>query len=369
MVDYGIVEGRRLRRSYGSEAEALEAMASARAARRRHGDSVMDLEAGEVARYLALRGKLEAVGASIEEAVRFYLKHGAGPRRERVRAEDLLALCLEAKWEENKRPRYLSQLKCSVMSFLREGHLGRWADEISREDVERWLRAHPEWKPKTRNVYLIDLRTVFAWGVTQGKVALNPCEGVAKVSLDDEEIASLSAKECERLLRACLSGWPDLMGYVVIGLFGGIRPEELQRLAWDAVSVDSERGRVEVIVSGRRAKTRRRRVVDLVGEALAWLEAADLPPAVIDRQRPSPICPPNFAKRWKACRQAAHLFAGWPHDALRHTYASMHYAAFEDEAKLQAQLGHTSAALLHQHYRALKSRGEATEWLGLRPDS
>ena len=117
-------------------------------------------------------------------------------------------------------------------------------------------------------------------------------------------------------------------------------------MTWDAV--DAEAG--TVVVSGARSKTRRRRVVDLEPNARAWLALAKMTgPKVV---------PPNFTRRWKALRKAAGLLAGWPHDALRHTYATYHYAHFQDEARLQVQMGHTSAALLHQHYRALRTPAE-----------
>jgi integrase len=45
----------------------------------------------------------------------------------------------------------------------------------------------------------------------------------------------------------------------------------------------------------------------------------------------------------------------------------MHYAMWQDEAKLQAQMGHESANMLHQHYRALKTRREAERFWALTP--
>jgi hypothetical protein len=45
----------------------------------------------------------------------------------------------------------------------------------------------------------------------------------------------------------------------------------------------------------------------------------------------------------------------------------MHYAMWQDEAKLQAQMGHESAKMLHQHYRALKTRKEAERFWALSP--
>ena len=134
-----------------------------------------------------------------------------------------------------------------------------------------------------------------------------------------------------------------------------------------------------VIVAGSQAKTRRRRVVDLGENARLWLRAGV--PALPSGEM---ICGRYWDARWRMFRRAMGWAVGsrekgitevkvkavhgeWPHNALRHTYASMHYAMWQDEAKLQAQMGHESASMLHRHYRALKTRKEAERFWGLVP--
>ena len=170
-----------------------------------------------------------------------------------------------------------------------------------------------------------------------------------------------------------------MMGFIVLGLFGGLRPAEIQRLDWSAVDLDEG----TVIVAGKQAKTRRRRVVDLSGNAVEWLNTLKR------EQQTGPICGRYWDARWRMFRRSLGWAVGsgergvketvrpgdrgwgrqgeWPHNALRHTYASMHYAMWQDEAKLQAQMGHESAAMLHRHYRALKTRKEAERFWALRP--
>lgn len=272
-------------KNFPTKALAEEALSSHERAVRKHGESVLDFAPGELGRWIEARERLDDVGATIDEAVAFFLRHSSAARgREVIPVVTLIERCLEAKWEENKRPRYLSQLKCSASSFARWRDQGeRPAHEISQRDVETWLKSQ-DWAPKTRNVYLTDLRTIFAWGVAQGHVGLNPCEGVARATLEDGEIASLTVTQCRTLLETCREGWPELLGYVTLGLFAGIRTEELARMTWDAV--DAEAG--TVVVSGARSKTRRRRVVDLEPNARAWL-------AFAKRTAPK-VVPPNFTR-------------------------------------------------------------------------
>jgi len=69
--------------------------------------------------------------------------------------------------------------------------------------------------------------------------------------------------------------------------------------------------------------------------------------------------PKNVDRRWRALRKAAGL-SEWLHDGLRHTFASMHYAAYENTAQLKVCMGHSQTEeTLHQHYRAvMTTKGE-----------
>ena len=368
-----MVNGRRVQRSFKTEKEAVRAMRAAQEAQARHGSMASELSGAVMAEIVVARERLlrEAPGCSMTEAVGFYLAH-ARRQREVVKVPVAVERFREVKDREGCSVRYCRQLGVSL------GALGRWLPEVAvhevrRESVEDWLRASG-WGPKTRNNYLGDVRAFFAWAMRAGLCSMNPAVEIAKARLAEEEIGTLTVPQCEVLLRGALKR-PEMMGFVVLGLFGGLRPAEIQRLTWDAV--DIEEG--TVIVAGSQAKTRRRRVVDLCEHARLWLRAGV--PASL---REGAICGRFWDARWRMFRRAMGWAVGtgekgiaepkvravhglWPHNALRHTYASMHYAMWQDEAKLQAQMGHESASMLHRHYRALKTRKEAEMFWGLRP--
>jgi integrase len=389
-LDLGLVEGRRVQRSYGTEREAKAALRAAQEAQARHGSMASELTGSAMAEMVLAREKLRAVGTSITEAVEFYLKH-ARRRKERVRLAEGVERFRDARERAGCSVRYLRQLGVSL------GSLARWRpmammDEIERDDVVRWLEAGG-WSPKTRNGYLGDVRACFEWAVREGLCAVNPAREIAKAKLGDGEIGTLTLGQCEELLLAALAMTKDegrrtngvsMMGFIVLGMFGGLRPAEIQRLDWSAVDVEEG----TVIVAGAQAKTRRRRVVDLSGNAVEWLRCAQNVETRM-RNEEGPICGRYWDARWRMFRRSLGWAVGsgergitetvgpgdkewgrlglWPHNALRHTYASMHYAMWQDEAKLQAQMGHESAAMLHRHYRALKMRKEAERFWALRP--
>jgi integrase len=369
-LDYGVVNGRRKQVAFSRLKEAQKALKDAQTARQRHGEMGVALTTAELADAMLASGKLAEHGVSLIEAVDFYLAHAKAVKR-KVLIGELVTLFIAARWEDDASVRYRRQLKVSLSSLARS-HAMRHAHEITREHVERWLRGHG-WAAKTRNNYLGDARALFAWAVKEGYAARNPCDGIEKARLTEEEIGTLTVEQCAALLKAAVAyrnqrnGQQELLGYVVLGMFCGVRPAELGRMDWAAVDVPNG----TVIVAGSHAKTRRRRVVDLPDCAKAWLRLLPLAQRSGDRR----ICSKAHSTKWERFRQAAGYLVNaktgkgvpWPHNALRHTFASMHYAARQNEALLQAQMGHENAAMLHRHYRALKTRAEAERFWKLKP--
>lgn len=372
----GKVDGKRVQRSYKTESKANKALKAAELAHARHGSMASELTGAVMAEIVLARERVHAVGASLTEAVDFFLKHG-GRVQEKITAAELVLRFIDSK--DDCSARYRRQLKVSLGSLAR--HLAqRSAHEVMQADIEGWLKAGV-WSAKTRNNYLGDASACFAWGVAKGYARINPAAGIAKARLGDEEIGTLTVPQCEVLLRGALDQ-PQMMGFVVLGMFGGLRPAEIQRLDWSAVNLKER----TVIVAGSQAKTRRRRVVDLTVNAVAWLKAVKRPWRGQALKTEGLICGKYWDARWRIFRRSMGWAVGtqekgvrekavkpvhgpWPHNALRHTYASMHYALHQDETKLQAQMGHENAAMLHRHYRALKTSTEAKRFWGLKPPS
>jgi integrase len=359
-LDLGVIDGRRVQRAYPTKEAATMALRDARAARRKHGDQAVSLTPVEIAEVVRLKSELEGCGASLAEAVRFFLAtSGKVQLQGSVLMPELVTKFRESRIAEGCGKAYTNQLNVSL------GSLGRMyallpASQLTRDAVERWLGGNA-WAPKTQNNYLGDARALCGWAVDQGWMLVNPCVKIAKVREIREEIETLSLAQCKRLLDAAVQD-PAVCGYVVLSLFCGIRRAEIQRMSWDAIDIEHK----TVIVAEKHAKatrSRSRRVVDLHANAVAWLRAC------YGSALPSgKICKGRFGDAWLAFRKPVISTAEWPHNAMRHTFASMHYAAYENEAKLQVQMGHESAAMLHRNYRALKTPVEAAAFWKMMPE-
>jgi integrase len=176
-----------------------------------------------------------------------------------------------------------------------------------------------------------------------------------------EEVGVLSVRDAARLValaRPCARRGRDglLLGYVALGLFAGLRPErELGLVRLDGINLEEG----TVVVDAGSAKSRSRRVVDVPGNAVALLRIA-VP--LLRAAGLSGVVPRNFRKRWAALRGAAGLLEDWPADGMRHSYASYHFAMWQNEHLLKAQMGHAAGSeVLWQHYRARVARAERVQ--------
>lgn len=363
------VNGKRKQPCFKTREKAEAWMAEQKAKLRDHGGLGSDISGPEMADIVVARKRLAEVGVSLSTAVEFYLKH-ATRLREEITVPDLVERFRDSRRRMGKSDRYVKQLKVSLGS-LAELHPLTLAHELTQDHVEAWLGAHAQnWGPVTRDNYLGDVSAMYVWacGKTRGYARMNPAAEVERVNPRRGKIVALSVERAVELLHAAAEQerW-RVLGYVVLGMLGGIRPAEIERLGWDAVDLDER----TVIVLAEDAKTAARRVVDLTAEAVAWLR---LIPAAAREGKVIPrkgwVDEWTIFRRelgWDVGRKTKHLaavvkpmmYGEWPHDALRHTFASMHYAQHQNEALLQVQMGHRSARMIHQHYRAVTARAEA----------
>ena len=355
------------------------------------GERAVSLTEEERILFQSVRDRLARAGAKIDQAADYYLEHHK-PLREPLQLGTLLEKAVLDKELAGHRAHSISQFACSCRSFIR-GREGLWAHEVTKDEVKRWIHGQG-FAPKTQRVYLGDLRALLAWAVLERYLHVNPIAGedgfIQLTEEEEKEIEVFDPEHCRRLLRAALFapskvkaragtgrwrtvespwGFRPLIGYIAAAMFAGVRPEENRRTAGERIDV---RGGT-LVVTGAAAKRvkkkgRQRRVIELPRTALIWLRLwRQLCPG-------APLVPKNFKRHWKDLRAAAAI-GKWPHDVLRHTFATYHYAMYANRAQLQAIMGHSADEdTLDQHYRAVMtitgktvSKRLAEEFWGLTP--
>jgi integrase len=227
--------------------------------------------------------------------------------------------------------------------------------EISLEELEAWA-GKLALSPRSRCHCLTKASQLYHYGSKHGWIAENL---IAKLTRPDVRKAiphHLTVEQAAKLLQTANDN--PLLPFVVLGMFAGIRPDEIRRLTWDKVKLDSK-----VIILGADAtKTGQHRVVELNDTALAWLRTcAQKSGRVVDMPEIT------FKRTWKALRQSAG-FKHWRHDDMRHSAATYQCALTGDYAKVAADLGH-DVRVLHRHYRGLATKAEAERFFKLTPDT
>jgi integrase len=59
----------------------------------------------------------------------------------------------------------------------------------------------------------------------------------------------------------------------------------------------------------------------------------------------------------------------WPHNALRHGFASYHYGKHKNANLLAAEMGHCDTKLIFEEYRSLVKPKDAKAYWEIRPES
>jgi integrase len=235
--------------------------------------------------------------------------------------------------------------------------LDRPIPDVTADDLAACLKG---FAASTRDARIRRLRSVYAHAVRKGWTSTNTADRLDIVGTRHDEVQVYSVDEVERMLRTALEHDRQLLPFLAICAFCGLRPErEAFELDWSDVHLDDPQP--QVVVRPELSKVRRRRFVDVPPAAIAWLDASGA-------KREGRVCGFSFTtlkrKRRENRRRAGVRMIS---DGLRHSYCSAFLAAGGDVNKLLTQTGHTSISMLMRHYwRVMRADQDARYW-SLRP--
>jgi integrase len=305
----------------------------------------------------AAKKALSSDGSLKEAASEWANRHSFPPKT----PSEVLAELIEAKTKLSMSAAYLKDLgrlnkftdtfSCSMMS-IRGTEIEIFLDEL-------------DMSPRTRNNYHRLIGTLFKFASARGYVPkhYDIMDSVGKAKEHDSEIEIFTPAELRELLA---SARPDLIPYLSIAAFSGLRSAEIQRLDWEHVNL--EEGHIRV--TGRIAKTASNRLAMVPDNLKAWL---------LPHQRASgPITPfANMSKQldWLVRDiNEARVQAGrkgsfkWKHNGMRHSSISYRLAELRDIARVSDEAGNSPQMIL-KHYRQLVTESEARIWFSIRPES
>jgi integrase len=292
--------------------------------------------------------QLKPFGKTIVDAVQHYVAHLEASEKS-CSASQLVDELIAAKKTDGASQRHVDDLR--RLNMFGEKFNGQPVATITTKEIDDWLRSLPV-SPVTRNHHRRLIVLAFNFAAKRGYAAKNPAKETEKAKEDGGNIGILTVTQAARLLE---SATPNVLPYIAIGLFAGLRRAELERLDWS--EIDFESGLIEV--TAKNAKTARRRHVTMQPNLREWL----LPL----RKHKGNVTPrENFRLLFDQVRIAAHIDE-WPDNALRHSFASYHLAHFKDAKALALEMGHANEDMIFTNYRQLVKPKEAERYWNIRP--
>lgn len=218
--------------------------------------------------------------------------------------------------------------------------------------VSKYLTALPLSERSKRNHRDV-LGFFFRWLILKGYLpkGADLLEGVQHYSARKMgEIEIYSPGELARLIGRAAA---DMLPFIVIQAFAGLRHAEVARLDWQEIDLDD--GFVEIIAA--KSKTGERRLVPMHNNLKAWL----LPL----RKSRGKVCPyENTTKQLLRTAEVAGV--EWKHNGLRHSFISYRVAECADVPRVADEAGN-SPQIIRQHYLRRVKPAAAAQWFAVSP--
>jgi integrase len=320
-------------------------------------------EEGYAAERLTENDRLDAIRAkellknhavSLEDAARHYAQHLVATSRSikvGPLCEQFLALKhreMESNVEGKWTPEDYRDTKSRCLRFAaRFGD--RWAVEVTADEIHDWLEELKfECGAQNRKNIRKALSRLFTYAKHKRYCPHNPINDVKGIKVPKKRPAIFSADQITQLLNAAPD---DLVAYIALGAFAGLRPSEAQKFLWEEVRDD---GQLKV----REGEEGQVRFVSISTNLAAWLSLV--------KQSAGPAAPPEADRKTSELAQKLNLLTDWPQDIIRHSYGTAHACRYENVDKTSFQMGN-SPPTVKAKYLAAIPLADAIKWWNVFP--
>jgi integrase len=241
--------------------------------------------------------------------------------------------------------------------------------DVQGQQVRSWLRSL-ELGGRSRNNHLSRLSAMFQWATQDTEpgnkhsrwLPDNPLAKTEFFPVHETEVGILTAAQLKALLAAAHS---DLIPFLALGGFAGLRRAEIEKMDWCDVHVED----LCLMVPAKIAKTAKKRMVVMEPNLAAWLkphvkETGSLVPL---SQRTGLPSSKRLELLLDTARKAARI-TEWPSNCLRHSYGTYMIVKRHDEAYVAEQMGN-SVTMVRDHYKILVKPQESERYFNIYPPS
>lgn len=318
----------------------------------------------------ACRKEIKPTGLSMYAVVREYMRTWKpGYEKARVSA----AIAEYQHFHHERSAKFRDDLRWRLGAF--EQDFGRrYIDEVSSKEVRDWCDARTfKGKPasnRTKANYLAMLRGLWNYAqspevrhIPEGKHAL---EGLRNWKHDRASYSYIFLDEIDDLIKACLAhkGRDQLMPFLCLQLFAGLRSAEAMRLEWDDLIIRNRKV-VGININAKQSKTGTRRSIDtlpmfssMMSEWAVEQHATHITGGLICRWKKLP----HILRR---TGKVEGKMTVWKHNCLRHTFATHLLRTWGDEGRVATYLG-TSRSMINSHYKEQAPPEDSKKFMTLR---
>lgn len=174
----------------------------------------------------------------------------------------------------------LKDYRYIVERFIKAPLGHRRMNEITQDDIKLALVNVSD---KSESVYrktVMLYKQIFESAVDSGVISKSPCRKLGKGGKAAQEKHALTGAQTKTLLEAVQTARTDIYPFVMIGLYAGLRREEIMGLRWENVTLDGEAPHISVR-SALRWSSNRPVVTDELKSAAARRDVP-IPPQLVE---------------------------------------------------------------------------------------
>lgn len=243
---------------------------------------------------------------------------------------------------------HLKDLECRLNRFANAFQMN--ISGVSGSLIQTWIDAMSG-SGRTKLNYLRVIAALLKFAIKRKylpKDAVEEIEAVQQAKEDNGEIEIFTPEEMNEILTAAR---PEMVPWLGIRGFAGLRSAEIQRLDWSEVNL-TER---HIEIKASKSKTAARRLVPITDNLASWLapyaQRSGKLAAEVSRLR---------EERGQPCKFE------WRHNALRYSFISYRVADIQNVAQVALEAGN-SPQMVFKNYRQLVTPASAKSWFAIVP--
>lgn len=310
------------------------------------------LEPAKVSLVVAAQEYADAVkvlgGRSIIEAARFYARRHPVDLPSKM-VSDVVDELVKAKELSGRSGDYVADIRYRCGRFRDAFHCS--INSVTAGQVRDFI-AGLNLSARSQNNFRLSIKTLFEFAKKRGYLPHDHDE-ISKVEEAKEvrpEIGIFTPLEISRLLT---SARMELVPFLAIGAFSGLRSAEIERLDWSEVHLEES----VIEVKASKSKTGSRRLAPIPPNCARWLM---LCPSRIGKVVP-------FVDLGDQIRTlCATTGVAWQHNGLRHSFVSYRLAEVQNANQVALEAGN-SPGIIHSNYKALVTKSESAKWFAVEP--